>query len=516
MLKRYLVSTAGKPYYITKFYINKIDNILRFGYDIHVITNSGIASMIDNINQSFINNPESDSIFNKLATEKKFSNTISQLEALEVISGIEKSLKEESFKDYIKVNLPRASLYFELNKVKLLYNFIKYFYDNYENIKVDIDKQNSPSTTADVKPTDNIEIKDISPTIFNELRNISPNNIITFFILKQISNMYTGQTLNFKLEEESNLIIEVESFTSNIMLLYNDLNILINFIPKTISDEEYKNIIKSKISVLIKLILALYENEDKLNINDKYLYINFIIILLYIYGFWLNGSDFNININLYTFVNKVIFNLKGSMGKIKNIKFIPLPMASKTDTSQVDISKINMLAAKYKYLIDFDRERFIKNIITDIESNPTDTESKFKQQNITLSKAKLLDLSGDELPLNYTLISDNNLKNHRIISKAYHSLLILENSINIFSIDNIDEQLPKLIDIINSKIIPSIRKKSEMVILNPSVILIYNIIEPNIINIDLSIKEKMYLIFEICIPFIHDNFKVDKFVDYFH
>lgn len=518
MLKRYLVSTAGKPYYITKFYINKIDNVLRFGYDIHVITNNGIASMINNIDQSFVNNPESDNIFNKLSTEKKFSHTISQLEALDVLSGIEKSLRENSYKNYIQVNLPRANLYFELNKVKLLYSFIKYFYENYETIKLEIDKKdNPPLITADVKPQISVEVKDISSKIFNELCRISPNNIVSFFILKQISNLYTNQSLNFKIEEESNLIIEVESFTSNVMLLYNDLNVLINYIPSGMAETEFKTMIKSKITILIKLILAIYENESKLNENDKYLYINFIIILLYVYGFWLNGSEFNININIHSFANKVIFSLKGNMGKIKNIKFIPLPITSNDESKLIDISKINTLAAKYKYLIDFDRERFIKNIITDVENPVTITKEKLKQQDIVLSKAKLLDLSGDKLPLNYKLISDSKLSTHRIISKAYHSLLILENSINIFNIDNIDEQLPKLIDIINSKIIPLLRKNAEMVTLNPSVLLIYNnIIEPNITNTSLSIKEKMYLIFEICIPFMHDNFKINKFVDYFH
>lgn len=517
MLKRYLVSTAGKPYYITKFYIIKIDNILRFGYDIHVITNNGIASMINNIDQSFINNPESDNIFNKLATEKKFSHTISQLEAVNVISTIEKAIAEESYKSYIKISLPRANLYFELNKVKLLYNFIRYFYDNYENIKLEIDKKPNPiELTADVKTPVNVEVKDISSKIFNELCKLSPNNIISFFILKQISHLYTGQTLNFKLEEESNITIEVELFTSNLMLLYNDLNVLINFRPTNISEEEYKVAIKSKITLLIKLLLAIYDNESKLNSNDKYLYINFIVILLYIYGFWLNGSDFNININIYTFVNKVIFSLKGNMGKIKNIKFFPLPISHNSETKQVDISKINTLAAKYKYLIDFDRERFIKNIINDIESDVLN-EKENKPRDIVLSKAKLLDLSNNELPLHYQLISDQKLQPHKIITKAYHSLLILENSINIFNIDNIDEQLPKLIDIINSKILPFLRKNSEMIILNPSVLLIYNnFIEPNIINNSLSIKEKMYLIFDICIPFLYDNFKINKFIDYFH
>lgn len=515
MLKRYLVSTAGKPYYITKFYIFKIENILRFGYDIHVITNSGIASMINNIDQSFINNPESDSIFTKLATEKKFSNTISQIEALDVISGIEKALKENSYDKYIKINLPKASLYFELNKVKLLYNFIKYFYEHYESIKIEIDRKASINdSTAEIKTEVVPEIKDISSKLFNELCRISPNNIVTFFIIKQLCSIYTGQSLNFKVDDEDNLDIEVEIFTSNSMLLYNDLNTLINFTPSNVSEIEYKNLIKSKISMLLKLLIAIYENESKLTDNDKFLYINFIIVLFYIYGFWLNGSNFNVTTNIYSFANRVIFSFKTNIGKIKNIKFIPLPI-NDNNGKLVDIAKINALSAKYKYLIDFDRERFIKSIISDIDNEP-EVKSSSSVPNMVISKAKLLDLISDILPLNYEIITDPKLTTHKIISKPYHSLLILENSTNIFNLDNIDEDLPKLVDIINAKIIPAIKKNAEMIVLNPSVLLIYdNFIEPNI-DTNISIKEKMYLIYQICIPFLHDVYKINKFIDYFH
>ena len=127
MLKKYLVSTAGKQFYITKFYINKIEDILRFGYDIHLITNVGISSMIGSIDQSFINNPESDNIFNKLSTTKKFSKGISQLEAIEVVSRMEGVINSSEIysSEYIKLELPRVILYYESHKYKLLYNFIK-------------------------------------------------------------------------------------------------------------------------------------------------------------------------------------------------------------------------------------------------------------------------------------------------------------------------------------------------------------------------------------------------------
>jgi len=514
MLKKYLVSTSGKQYYITKFYIIKIENVLRFGYDIFLINNAGVASMIDTINQSFINNPESDNIFNKLSSEKKFSKTISQLEALEVLHNLEKILNTEQTSQFIKVSLPQANLYYELNKIQLLYNFIKHFCNNYELIKLDFDKPDIHK--QELKSENNIQIDDsnISSNLFNELIKLSPNNLVTFFILKQLTAFYTNQTVEFVLDEEQNLTISITKLTNNLMVLYNDLMTVINFVPANIADENFKNLLKSRITTLIKIIIFIYDNNDKLLINDKYLYLNYTFVLLYIYGFWLNNSDSMSLFNLYNFINKILMAFKFN-SKVKTIKIEPTPLQGDTDVA-IDLSTINGLANKYKYLIDIDRNRFVTNIINDTKTLINNKTNKFNI-NIPLNKAKLINLTNGNLPLKYEKIEDVKLSNHKIISKPYHSLLILENSKNIFNTDNIDENLPKLIDIIQNKMIPDLNKLSEQLILNPSTLFIYTeCIEPNINNDLLNITEKLYLLYEVAIPYLFDRYNISKFLDYFH
>lgn len=515
MIKRYLICTSGKQYYVIKFYIIKIDTVLRFGYDIHLITNSGIASMIDKIDQSFSSNPESDAIFTKLSTDKKFSKTISQLEALDVINTLETILRSRPTDKYIRLTLPGAVLYYEINKIKMIYNLIKHFYDNYETIKTEFNKPTVDSSTAEYKPEIISDVKDISSKIFMELTKLSPNNIITFFIIKQISFLYTNQIVDFELDPEFNLNIKVSKFTNNLMLLYNDLNTYINFVPETLSTEEYNKYIKLHITTLVKLLITIYDNQSQLPANDKYLYINFILVLIYIYGFWANGSDFNSTNNLYSFANRVITALKGNTGKIKSIKFTPLPVSDEGESKQVELGTINMLASKYKYLIDIDKDKFVQHVLKDIKA--IDKNIVKPNHDLVLNKPRLLDLTTTKLPLYYEVITDLNLSNHRIISKAYHSLLILENSTNLLWTTDIDDMLPKLADIVKSKIVPALKKNGEMIVLNPSTLLIYtNCIEPFIDQGSMSINEKLYLIYQICIPFVHDNYKVNKIIDYFH
>lgn len=514
MIKRYLVSMSGKRHYITKFYIVKIDNILRFGYDIYILSGESVVSIIKSINQSFINNPESDSIFERLPKELRFSKNISQLDALDIITQLEHSLSLGNTNQFIQVRLPDAVLYYEYNKTKLLYNFIKYFYDNYELIKLNIDKLETKQDKKSQPTVDSTLIKspiqDINSQIFEELIKLSPNNILTFFILKQLVNNYTNQEVVFNIDENEHLNISLTKITNNLMLLYNDLMVIINFKPNNISEENYKTLIKTRIGELIKLIRFIYQHKEEINVNNLYLFLNFILIALYTYGFWLNNSDLNSGPNLYGFVNKILLSLK----KTNSILFIPLDLKQNENVTNIELGKINQLASKYKYLIEIDRSRFINNIINDTRQSLV---NKYPIQTLPISKAKLLNLASDRLPLNYQYINDKSLDSHLIISKPYHSLLILENSQNIFNLDEFDENFKKLISIVQTKLIPSVNKVIEQIKLNPSTLFIYNeCIVPNINTQLLSIKEQFYLLYEIIIPYIFDTFKINKFLDHFH
>ena len=520
MIRKYLVSTAGKQYYITKFHIIKIDDTLRFCYDIYLITSQSTGSIIKTIDQSFITNPESDSIFEKLPKDLKFSKNISQLEAIEVLTKIEEAVnannRSSTPSQFIAIQLPQARLFYEINKVKLLYNFIKTFCDNYDLIKLNFDR---PIENKDkIKKDDDIVLtaksenpQNISSLFFEELVKLSPNNIVTFFILKQLATNYTNQQVKFELDESGNLSIHLTKIMNNLMLLYNDLMVIVNFRPKDISDENYKGHIKFRIQELIKLIISIYRNREQLNNNDLYLYLNFVLISLYVYGFWLNDFDLNSGPNLYNFVNKILISFKIP----KDIKFIPTELIQDNTVVNVDLGKINKLASKYKYLIEIDRNKFIDNIIKDSKKDEISNQKHLELPSI--SKTRMLDLVSEHLPLNYEIITDVSLSDHKIISKAYHSYLIVENSKNLFTLDNIDENLRRFIDLINTKLIPTVNKYTEQIKLNPSTMFIYTeCIRPNITSPLLSIQEQFYLLYDIIIPYLFDVHNITKITDYFH
>ena len=94
---------------------------------------------------------------------------------------------------------------------------------------------------------------------------------------------------------------------------------------------------------------------------------------------------------------------------------------------------------------------------------------------------------------------------------------MIENSKNLFTLDNIDENLRRFIDLINTKIIPTVNKYIEQIKLNPSTMFIYTeCIRPNITSPLLSIQEQFYLLYDIVIPYLFDVHNINKITDYFH
>lgn len=535
MFRKYIVSVVGAKPYITKFYIKLIDDTLRFYYDIYLLKNPGITSMVEGFDQTFRSNPESDNVFEKLPKEKKFSHNISQLEAYSIIEHLENIIKNRNTinSEYIQVNLPRATLYYEIEKIQLLYNFIKNFYDNYEIIKLSYNKTENAIVEEDnnkklLNDSNDINKEELSSYLFNEFTKHSPNNLITFFIIKNLLHFENANITNFKYDESNkNLYIQVNEFTDNYSLFYNDLITLINFNNINNKKEEIQKILKSKINNIIKIIIYIYEHKDHLNQQELYLYLSFSLILIYIHGYILSGGTKSLNI--YRFSNRVIEHIiELNSSRYKNIKFFGLGAKQKAKVcgeNKLNIDTINELSKKYQYLIDIDRKIFIKSIINDneeLEKNELSSIEENKKNllnKLILSKPKLIDLDSIETknpPLRYKKIN-NKISSNVFITKAYEDLHFIINSNNILPSYDFDKYLPKLSDLIINKIIPKITKYNEMIKLNPNTLLIYNeFIEPFIDNNIISIDEKLYLIYDICIPYLYDVYKINKILDYFH
>lgn len=492
---RYIVSIAGKKPYITKYSIYKIDNIIRFGYDIHIINNNYQLQAIKDLDNNFRSNPESTELFNNVSTEKKFSASLSQLEVGLVIKEIEKT---KPINNVIHIQFPKAQFFYEEEKALLLYNFLKHFYDNYELIKLELSKQeNSENENNNVTDSEKIVINEqTSSDIFNKLIQLCPNNISTFFILKHLSIYNKNQYIEF--DKENNKLL-LSNFTTNYMLFFNDLKLTLNSLNnETIDIVSISKTLVNGLNYLITLFIN-EENHKYISKNEFYLYINFNILLLYTYY-----CLYKNNSNILKVINGLL--------KQNNIN-ITIEHVTNEDNEEksLDLQKINLLAQKYNYLIYIDRENFIKSIIREYDKD----DSKFQPVDLTkgviVNKPSILNLE------NFEVIKDERFKNNIIIDRYYHQLLFINSTETIIEKVDIDYRLSKLIDLINNKIIPNVDKRIEMIQLNPSTLLIYNeFIGPFIQGNEISIDEILFLIFNITIPYIYDTYKIEKFIDYFH
>jgi hypothetical protein len=462
---RYIVSIAGKKPYITKFNIFKIDNIIRFGYEIYVINNKYQLEAIKELDSNFRSNPESTELFNSISSEKKFGHSLSQLEVGIIIKEIETS---KALNGVLHIKFPKAQLFYEEEKAKLLYNFLKHFYDNYELIKLELSKQEQ--------------------NVDSNKSNLDSNN-------KVIINEQTSSDIFNKLI--------LSNFTTNYMLFFNDLKLIISSYDINIKkDLDIANISKTLINGLVYLI-DLFKNEDNYKFISKsefYLYINFNMVLLYVYYcLYKNNSDMIKVINELLKQNKINITIEIANNEISNGGY------------NLDLEKINILSQKYNYLIYIDRENFVNNIIRDYDKQ----NEKFRKVDLTkgiiVNKPSILNLES------FDVIKDDRFENNIIIDIYYRQLLIINSTETIIEKIDIDYRLTKLIDLINNKIIPNVNKRVEMIQLNPSTLLIYNeFISPFIRGDEISIDEIMFLIFNITIPYIYDNYKIEKFIDYFH
>jgi hypothetical protein len=245
-----------------------------------------------------------------------------------------------------------------------------------------------------------------------------------------------------------------------------------------------------------------YNNISKFISKDEfYLYINFNILLIYIYYcLYKNNSD------IFKVVNNILEKFK------IDFRFDTVLLnGGNSLENTLDLEKINKLSQKYNYLLYIDRKNFIDSIIREYD----ETENKFQPVDLTkgiiVNKPAILNVS------NYNVIKDDRFKNNIIIDIYYHQLLIINSNQTIIDNIEIDYRLSKLIDLINNKIIPNIDKRIEMIQLNPSTLLIYSeFISPFIKGNQISIDEILFLIFNISIPYIFDNYKIEKYIDYFH
>jgi len=288
------------------------------------------------------------------------------------------------------------------------------------------------------------------------------------------------------------------------MLFFDDLKLVLSSFDKDFKTNtnitNVTNTLVNGVNYLVGLFKE-YESVNKFISKDEfYLYINFNILLIYVYyRLYKNNSD-------------IIFVINDICKKFKkDFRFESYTGDNSNNLCKLNLEKINKLSQKYNYLLHIDRENFVKSIIRDYDNSDNKFQPVDLTKGIVVNKPSILDVS------NFTVIKNDRFKNNNIIDRYYLQLLLINSNETIIENVEIDYRLSKLIDIINNRIIPAIDKRLEMIQMNPSTILIYDeFISPFIKTAEISIDEILFLIFNITIPYIYDRYKIEKYIDYFH
>lgn len=485
---KYIVSMEGKKPFITKYYIERSDKTLRFYYEVYLITNIDQKMNISELDKAFRSNPESDTIFKSLGLEKKMVSSLSQIEANVIANNIESKLLQSALtNNIVNVQFPNASFFYAKEKAEMLQTFLKYFHDNYENIRYQL------SEKKDVLDL-NITVNDkTSSKIFSKLIELTPNNITAFFILKQLSIYEHNQYLEIELSENKTIEITLNQFSTNYMQFNSDIEIILSSLENLTTTKNLEKTINSLLGG-IEYLIDIYKNKENHKIiskNEIYLYINYSLLLIYIYFIVFTSSAKKTSGNIIAVTN----HLFKKQGKPINFKYIE---NDQKFNKPIDLSRINLLSQKYNYLLYIDKKNYVANIFReyyDLETHKKDVDLTSGLTNkLLVNKPKLLKIS--EHPNNEY--------------ETYKTLCTSSTIINL----NVSNHLKKLFDLIHNKILPNINL--EMIKLNPSTLMIYHEFVMPHINQYICIDEIFYIIYDIILPYAKEHQNISEFVDVFH
>lgn len=507
-----------KNLYIIRFLIEEVNTNLRFIYEIYNIKNKSKYKFIED---TFKSNPES-SVFNDIYgdIEKVFIHSISQIEAGEELSKF--NVDYNNLHNMGVLRLPRITLNIENYKLSVVYNILKFYFENYDLIKLKMDsatpKENKENHTNLINRK--IEINDII--------KLTNNNLIIYYLHSYLNHFsYHNEHNKFELSNRTlkihinNLVFDNNTVDSkNIYLLIYNLDI---------PDSEINNTLQILFKTLIKVINnELLISADNNIEEELILKLNVLNFLCIIYGIkYLYGNKISYEkIKYLPILNHIYFQL---IKNFKNLEFDRIEFYESLNNSEGEVTNfinLNEISKKYKYLTQLSTDEFIKAILTDIKNSPPqDNNSNNPIHSLILNNPKILNID-------YLLTLDNKDNNSLIsykkintpdfikldkkfvITEEYLQILYLINSNGFIDHTKLDFRIVKFSDLIINEIIPAIEKYHEMLI---STLIIMN----NIINVILKDKimvdnsSKLFLIYKIIIPHLYNKYNINKFIDYF-
>lgn len=475
-----------------------------------------------NLQQSFYNDPTDEGLFdrtNKILIESGlmgFNEIIEFRRYIEGIQGIVKTYNELNFiirEKTIKIHFDDYQLYgLQLFVRDLSERYVGYQVSLLEMVTKYKDEIESPEDKIKIEPVRDItelqveipplEIETIitDDDYIQDLLQLSPNNLTTYYISKYIySNIYL-----------ENDIIKIPNFVT--FTYQNKIEMLTILHSITYDTNEISSRLKTLYSYLYEFVIL---KPDTFKANSQNVYL--ILFLIYIYSVKNHSSAYS------KFINFEV-DLKDTFVKYLNSLLRMLKLEGNKDILLENITELPQnfsqckellepIVKKYFYLLNVDKELFVKTVIEDLTK--TSTEIEMKDKPLLLTKPSVLDIN--------FLITQPSVKpttdgftpyiqyNKENITSFYS--IIQELSAGKI-ISNIPTLISKHLQNITNNIFYNIDNDISYINLEPvsTLIIMEKFISPYIEDTNLN---KITILFQIVIPYLYDKYKISKFLNYY-
>jgi len=519
------------------------------------------GTVTETIVQSFDVNSSNRNFFSALPLEKIAFVELSMNQSEELFLYIQSMLSRLTMSDQLhKLVIINLVLFLKYDQIFKLNNFINQFISTYELIRMNLtviqNKQQTITQTVINQTSDPeqqiesvavIEVENpensTEISLLNDCLLMSPNNLTTYYISKQISSIL-NQTHKEKIHFEFNkqtVTIHISPLIHQELIEVSDdhYSDLINIISSfNYTQEEYI----TKLRFLVRHLIYIINNYVKSN-NSFFITVKIIEFLILIYTIKLSPSSLISNINTNSDANSAVQAFKESIQYLVNyaihhvithhidqrqlthnqIIFKHYPNIEYFE-DEFDSVEIRQLLSKEIYLMEVDKEFFINQVISKVNKKSND----IKNDNVKLifNKSINIDIKNilETAPLNnsswldYQLINpqQKQFDNHTIITKDYLQLLQMTNIPN-FS-NSLIKDLHPVLSKYSNIIINFIFKELSVCDAKHSISTLYLLtvhIRPYL-HKDATNKIEMYILYRIVIPYLYDIFKINLFIDYFH
>jgi len=445
-----------------------------------------------NLKQSFYNNPTDEGLYNRTSKILIDSNHLGYNEIIgfkRYLDGLAPNSKEINI--VLKNKIFTLHLEdFQIHGIFLCVNDIANNYNSYQISLIEIitkykDELTPIEETVKVEPAviqvieppplEIVENSDapLENNIIQDLLQLSPNNLTTFYLSKYIYNniIYNNNTfyipnnfLSYSHQNKLNLYNIIKSLNN-----YNDNELL----------ERRKVLYNNLYNIAVKDIV-------KDNVQNIYI----ILFLIYIYSIKLvpaaEAKVYNFDIDLketfIKFLNPIFKKITPENNFIIKVEYDQAIVANNLSYDEA----LDPLVQKYKYLTNIDKDLFIKSVLTDVRAIKDDAP-KFKPKLPMLVAPYLREL--EALSDEYLMYQE--LEAGKLIQNPP---LLIKNNFDII------KSIIKLIDNSYSPVNPT-----------STLVILYEFILPCTDDSAISLE----ILHKIIMSYLKDKYGVNQFFEYF-